>query len=555
MTMNWKISPSTLYQWLLSKEEVALLDIREVNAYGQGHIFMAINVPYSRLELGVNQCVPDRTAKIVLIDENGVLAEHARDKLTRFGFLQVLTVAGGMHAWCTEGYDSYDGTYVLEHAFGLFVVDQYQTPSISASELMKIRENGEDALIIDTRPFDAYTKGTIPGSINIPLGELAVRFSNVVRDRHERVVVHCAGLTRGALGAQTLINLGIANPVAVLWDGTKGWGVAGGQLEHHATREAPESSENVPDFVQEFQEFARDHYPITFVSIDHVREQTKKDNQQSFLMIDIRTREEHLTDPLAASVWIPGGELIGMTQDHLALRNMDLCLVGNGDGRAEIIAGWLLEQGWPSVSIMEDTRSYREMGNSIPERVDNMTVATEGNVITPIDLKARMENENVVVIDFSSSQEFAMGHIPGSWWMSPASLTKPLYSFPTATCIVATSSQSRLAQLATIDLAQFVSIPVFSLDGGMEAWIAEGYPQASGLTRTLGPIDDVYWEFAELPSDDIDTLRATWRRIVEWRAKLRTRYSKDPIVPFVRFDNREARKSMNSANSERWQQQ
>ena len=41
------------------------------------------------------------------------------------------------------------------------------------------------------------------------------------------VVVNCAGRTRSIIGAQSLVNAGIPNPVMALRNGTIGWTLAG----------------------------------------------------------------------------------------------------------------------------------------------------------------------------------------------------------------------------------------------------------------------------------------------------------------------------------------
>ena len=64
---------------------------------------------------------------------------------------------------------------------------------------------------------------TIPGSICCPNGELGYRVHDLVPDESTPIVVNCAGRTRSIIGAQTLINLGLKNPIYALENGTQGW--------------------------------------------------------------------------------------------------------------------------------------------------------------------------------------------------------------------------------------------------------------------------------------------------------------------------------------------
>ena len=55
-------------------------------------------------------------------------------------------------------------------------------------------------------------------------------------DPKTKIVVNCAGRTRSIVGAQTLIDIGVPNPVYALENGTQGWFLAGLQLDHGASR-------------------------------------------------------------------------------------------------------------------------------------------------------------------------------------------------------------------------------------------------------------------------------------------------------------------------------
>ena len=83
----------------------------------------------------------------------------------------------------------------------------------------------------------------IPGAIDTPGAELAYRVHDLAPDPEVQVVVNCAGRTRSIIGAQSLINAGIRNPVAALKNGTMGWVLAGYELEHGQDRSAPNPSE------------------------------------------------------------------------------------------------------------------------------------------------------------------------------------------------------------------------------------------------------------------------------------------------------------------------
>jgi rhodanese-related sulfurtransferase len=75
---------------------------------------------------------------------------------------------------------------------------------------------------------------SIPGAISVPGAELVLRVRELAPDPNTQVIVNCAGRTRSLIGAQSLVNAGIPNPVAALRNGTMGWTLAGHELDLHA---------------------------------------------------------------------------------------------------------------------------------------------------------------------------------------------------------------------------------------------------------------------------------------------------------------------------------
>src|SRR5690606_19100417 len=124
------------------------------------------------------------------------------------------------------GYPLFKGVNVPSKAFGELVEHAYHTPRISPQELADMRARGENMIVVDGRPYSEYRRMNIPGAVCCPNAELAYRIRTLAPDPSTRIVVNCAGRTRSILGAQTLVNLGIPNPVCALENGTQGWVLA-----------------------------------------------------------------------------------------------------------------------------------------------------------------------------------------------------------------------------------------------------------------------------------------------------------------------------------------
>jgi glyoxylase-like metal-dependent hydrolase (beta-lactamase superfamily II)/rhodanese-related sulfurtransferase len=85
-------------------DELVILDVRERDAYEQGHIPGAKLLPRGQLELRVNQDLPDPTRRIVTCCEFGRISTLATATLREMGFQRAVALDGGMKAWREAGY-------------------------------------------------------------------------------------------------------------------------------------------------------------------------------------------------------------------------------------------------------------------------------------------------------------------------------------------------------------------------------------------------------------------------------------------------------------------
>jgi glyoxylase-like metal-dependent hydrolase (beta-lactamase superfamily II)/rhodanese-related sulfurtransferase len=84
--------------------ELVVLDVRERDAYEEGHIAGARLLPRGQLELRVNQDLPDPTRRIVACCEFGRISTLATATLRQMGFQRAVALDGGMKAWREAGY-------------------------------------------------------------------------------------------------------------------------------------------------------------------------------------------------------------------------------------------------------------------------------------------------------------------------------------------------------------------------------------------------------------------------------------------------------------------
>ena len=141
-----RVAAAALAAMLEDGGELALLDVREEGVFAKGHLFRAVSVPLSRLELKVARLVPRRSTRIVLCDDDDGLAERAARSSRQFGYTNVAVLAGGVDAWRALGRELFAGVYVPSKAFGEHVEHHDGTPSISrggaGGEARRGREDG-----------------------------------------------------------------------------------------------------------------------------------------------------------------------------------------------------------------------------------------------------------------------------------------------------------------------------------------------------------------------------------------------------------------------------
>lgn len=352
---NKTISIETFRTWLADGAELAVLDIRQPEEVGYASPLFATNLPAARVKDEIGRFVPRPGIRTVLLDGCDGQAERLAGELAAEGRGQVFAAEGGIPAWTAQGDAESLPTFDIPgRDFTLAVRDERNTPVISAEELKALKDKGEDVIVIDTRTLEEFARDHVPGAIGIPGAELLLRFKDAVPSEKTRVVVSCAGLPRAILGAQTLIDAGIANDVAYLNDGTKGWTRAGLQLETGKTRTYGEPSAAARDFAREHLSRLSSTDSFPEIDLSTARSWTADPDRTTYLL-DVRTPEEfaagHIPDTLSSE----GGQLLGVAYRTIAVRGARVVLIDDRLGvRARTVAHWLQRRGFEIAILLAD---------------------------------------------------------------------------------------------------------------------------------------------------------------------------------------------------------
>ncbi len=528
------IAPAALHERLRQNQgELALLDVRTAGAFARGHILLASNAPLDRLEIDAPRLVPRRGAAVVLCDdgspgEPGTAARRAAATLARFGYTDLDVLDGGVRAWQAAGHALFEGVYVPSKAFGEHIEAVCGTPHIDAEELARLAAAGTDLVILDSRPFDEYRRMNIPGGIDVPGAELVHRIQDLAPDPRTLVVVNCAGRTRSIIGAQSLINAGVANRVVALENGTMGWTLAGHPLEHGQARLPPPPSEAGRAWAREAAARVRDRFGVAMIDHPTLARWRAEADAQTLYLCDVRSPEEYAAGHLPGALCTPGGQLVQATDGWLGTHGARVVLVDDDGVRATMTASWLLQIGRWAVHVLEDGLGADLETGPGRTPVLGLEDTPADMVVDAPTLAGLAPGRDVQILDLADSRTFRAGHVPGARRARRGQLEAELARLPPAAACVLTSEDGILARLALADAARLRPGRVRVLAGGTEAWRASGRPLEPGAWDRIDE-EDAYLRPYDRPPDQIEQ---AMRDYLRWETALVPAVERDGTLRF-----------------------
>ena len=506
-----ELPASVVKGFIADGEELALLDVREEAAFSEGHLLFASNLPSSRLEVDAPLLVPRRETRMIIIDAEGEgLAQQAARRLFDLGWKNIAVLRGGVAGWRDAGYVVFSGFNVPSKAFGEVVEHAHNTPHIEAAELKRRVDAGEDILILDSRPFDEFQVMSIPGGIDAPGVELVGRAHALLRSPDTQVVVNCAGRTRSIIGAQLLINAGLPNAVAALKDGTMGWHLAGLELAHGRTEQAPRPDRAALAEARRAAQAMADRFGVRSIDRATLASFEAEAAERSLFRFDVRTPEEYAAGHLPGFRHAAGGQLVQATDTYIGTLRSRVVLADDDGVRARLTASWLVQAGWDEVFVLENAHAGQTLQTAAEPHA---LPAPDVPLINAAALQAQIERGEVVVFDLSLSRDYRRGHVPGAIWLSRPRLAEALKAVPAGRSIVLVSPDGGLARFAAAELADWPGLAV--LDGGMLAWRAGGHKEETETHFAHEPADA--WL---RPDDGTNTPEGRMRGYLAWEVAL-----------------------------------
>lgn len=489
-----EIDPEALARLMAGSTPHAVLDVRERGAYERGHIFWSTSLPRRLLEFRLPVLVTAAATPIVLVDDDGRLAARASRTVTAMGYRDVRVLAGGLAGWRAAGRALVQGLNVPSKVFGEQVLRARATPRIEPRELAARLAAGDDLVVVDARTPEEYARGTVPGAVNVPGGELVWRVADLVSRPETTIVVHCGGRTRSFVGVESLRHLELPNPIVALDNGTMGWALAGLPLERGADRWAPEPSARSRALAAEAARRVAVRDGVRSVTAEELGRLRERRREENLLILDVRTAEEYAAGHLPGAVWAPGGQAVQATDDYVAVRAGRVVLVCDGSARSTLTASWLMRLGLPEVLVLAGgLPAWRAAGGEVESgHPSPEPFGLEAARARVAHVQPRPPGD-ALVISVDPSDVYARGHVPGAVWLNRSRLedTVAAVAPDRARPVVVTCADGRQSTLAAATLADLGYAAVRVLAGGTAAWREAGLPLETGATRLGDEPDDV----------------------------------------------------------------
>ena len=504
-----------------------LLDVREERIFSESHLLFARSAPLSRIELRMAWLVPRRATRIVLTDDGDGLSQRAAKVLGKAGYTNLHILDGGNPAWSAAGFELFSGVNVPSKAFGEFVEHESHTPSISADELHALMQSGTDMVVLDSRPYDEYSRVSIPTGVNVPGAELVLRIHDVAPKPETLVVVNCAGRTRSIIGAQSLINAGVPNKVVALRNGTMGWNLAGFTPDSGKDKRAPAVSHGGLAWAKAAAEGVAGKLGIRSID-ESTLAKLRADESRTLYLFDVRDPAEYAAGHVAGALSAPGGQLVQATDQYAGTLGARIVLVDDKEARAVMTASWLRQMGWREVYVL--VASGGETGFPASPVLGE---APRDCAIGAVALHDLLMRTDVTVIDLSLSRRYQETHIRGAWFAIRARLGDALGRIKPGGTVVLTSEDGVLAGLAAADARALTLAPVRYLEGGNAAWHDAGFPLTKADPRMADEPVDAWLKPYERP----DGVKQAMADYLAWETDLLPRIARDGCARFTRFDN------------------
>ena len=209
---NHMITMEALMPLIDAGEEMFIIDTRAADAYAEGHLAGAVNMPFASTAIADNlEVIPD-DVPVYVYCYSGQTASQVTSVLNVAG-KPVTNIRGGWNRGIstTAGFEAYVSTDEVAMPTDVYEVDadlkaaveeyfatvasyngtDYANQNISPEKVKEIVDSGSDEyVILSVRQAVDYAEAHVPGAMNIPFGAgMQEAFADLPQDK--TIVVYC----------------------------------------------------------------------------------------------------------------------------------------------------------------------------------------------------------------------------------------------------------------------------------------------------------------------------------------------------------------------------
>lgn len=103
------ITPEELSKRIQEENSWVVIDVREPEAYKEGHLPGAVNIPRGMLEMKIDEVATSEETPIVVYCGGGSRASLSAKTLQEMGYQRVFSLEGGLRGWRDCGHPVEEG--------------------------------------------------------------------------------------------------------------------------------------------------------------------------------------------------------------------------------------------------------------------------------------------------------------------------------------------------------------------------------------------------------------------------------------------------------------
>ncbi len=363
----------------LRGREPLVIDVRPWSEHVEGCVPGALNVPGVEIVRTIADLTPRAEGDVVLHCAGRTRSLVAAATLARMNFpIRVHALENGTMGWVLSGRelaypDSVPGAESVCRASSKAIdasrcaIFDISGVGHMSSEALQGLLNGQPRLgniqVFDVRTELEFEAGHIPGSLNVPGGQLLQTVDEWIAVRAGLVIVVCDDGIRSGIAAHWLREMGYPN-VYVLMHGIDGWRESRRAVERGASGGEPYGCAQARK------------------SVEMIQAESVKDR----VILDVSTSREYEGGHIPGAVWV------GRTHLHRGIAQLGLdketsiALVSHDECQAFLAGAELRQCGYADVRVVAGgTRSWDEFGQGLEVGASTTIIEPDDWVQEPYD--------------------------------------------------------------------------------------------------------------------------------------------------------------------------